>query len=53
MHYARSIRSFDLKKLYTNLPPNKVIDKISDLINKCFTEKEVDYIFVNDRFKAS
>ena len=53
MHYARSIRSFDLKKLYTNLPHNKVIDKISDLINKCFTEKEVDYINVNDKFKAS
>ena len=27
MRYARSVSSFDLKKLYTNLPNDKVIEK--------------------------
>ena len=28
---AKSIDSFDFKKLHTNIPHDKVIDKISDL----------------------
>ena len=27
--------SFDLKKLYTNLPHGKVIEKINDLLERC------------------
>ena len=50
---ANSIASFDFKKLYTNLPHDKVINKISDLIIRCFKEKKVDYIVVNKYFKAS
>ena len=30
MNYAKSIVSFHFKKLYTNLPHNKVIEKISE-----------------------
>ena len=36
--YANTIASFDFKKLYTNLPHDKVISKISDLITRCFNE---------------
>lgn len=53
LHYAKSIYSFDFKKLYTNLPHNKVIEKISDLINRCFQDKQVKFVNVDSRFKAS
>ena len=47
------IASFDFKKLYTNLPHAKVIIKISDLITRCFNEKKVDYISINNSYRAS
>ena len=50
---AKSIYSFDFKKLYTNLPHDKVLEKISALMKKCFTDKKLDFINVNDKFKAS
>ena len=53
MRYARSVSSFDLKKLYTNLPNDKVIEKITDLVNRSFLDKKVEYINVNDKYKAS
>ena len=49
---ANSIASFDFKKLYINLPL-KVIIKISDLITRCFNEKKVDYISINNSYRAS
>ena len=51
--YANSTASFDFKKLYTNLPHDKVICKISDLITRCFEDKKVDYIVINKWFRAS
>ena len=33
---AKSINSFDFKKLYTNIPHDKVIKKVSDLMKRCF-----------------
>ena len=53
MRYARSVSSFDFKKLYTNLPNDKVIEKITDLVNRSFLDKKVEYISVNDKYKAS
>ena len=53
MRYARSVSSFDFKKLYTNLPNDKVIEKITDLVNRSFLDKKVEYINVNDKYKAS
>ena len=50
---AKSINSFDFKKLYTNIPHDKVIVKLSDLIKKCFDEKKVKFINVSTNFKAS
>ena len=50
---AKSINSFDFKKLYTNIPHDKVIDKISDLIKRCFDDKKVKYINVSTNYKAS
>ena len=50
---AKSINSFDFKKLYTNIPHDKVIEKVSDLIKRCFDEKKVKYINVSANFKAS
>ena len=40
LHYANSVASFDFKKLYTNLPHVKVIDKITELIFRCFDNKK-------------
>ena len=53
MRYAKSIVSFDVKKLYTNLPHNKEIEKISDLVNRCFIDSKVEFINVDSEFKAS
>ena len=50
---AYSINSFDFKKLYTNLPHDKVIAKISELIVKAFSEKKVEYINISKKFRAS
>ena len=41
VRYARSVSSFDLKKLYTYLPNDKVIEKIIDLVNRSFLDKKV------------
>ena len=50
---ASSLRSFDFKKLYTNIPHKDVIDKICILLKECFEEKEAIYINVNKRLKAN
>ena len=50
---AKSVNSFDFKKLYTNIPHDKVIEKISMLIKRCFEDKKVKYINVSTNFKAS
>ena len=50
---AKSIRSFDFKKLYTNLPHDKVIEKISILLKRCFDEKKVEFINVSSNFNAT
>ena len=50
---AKSVNSFDFKKLYTNIPHDKVIGKLSDLIKRCFDDKKVKYINVSKNFKAS
>ena len=42
MRYARSVSLFDLKKLYTNLTNDKVIEKITDLVNRSFLDKKVE-----------
>ena len=49
---ASSVNSFDFKKLYTNLPHDKLIDKISDLLQVCFQEKKSDFININSNFVA-
>ena len=49
---GKSIYSFDFKKLYTNLPHDKVLNKISDLLRRCFKEKDVEFISINSKFKA-
>jgi hypothetical protein len=50
---AESIFSFDFKKLYTNLPHDKVVEKISALLDKCFKRKELGFINVSAKYKAS
>ena len=50
---ASSIKSFDFKKLYTNLPHAHVITSISELINFTFTQKQMRYINVSKNFVAS
>ena len=50
--HANSIGSFDFKKLYTNLPHDKLIEKISELIKRCFDEKKLSYINVSDNLVA-
>ena len=40
LNNACSAKSFDFKKLYTNLPHDKVIEKLSSLIKLCFKEKK-------------
>ena len=50
---ATSIRSFDFKKLYTNLPHDQVLAKISSLLKRCFEEKDVAFINVSNSFNAS
>ena len=52
-NYLKIFMSFDFKRLYTNIPHDKVIKKVSDLINRCFDEKKVKYINVFANFKAS
>ena len=52
MRYARSVSSFDFFKMYTNLPNDKVIEKITDLVNRSFLDKKVEYINVNDKYKS-
>ena len=51
--FAKSINSFVFKRVYTNIPHDKVIEKVSDLIKRCFDEKKVNYINVSANFKAS
>ena len=42
------------KKLYTNLPHNKEIETISDLVNIWFIDSsKVEFINVDSKFKAS
>ena len=50
---ASSIKSFDFKKLSTNLPHDQVINKISELIKFSFTEMQMKYINVSKKFVAS
>ncbi len=50
---AKSVNSFDFKKLYTNIPHDKVLDKISELVKRCFDEKKLKFINVSTNFKAS
>ena len=50
---ANTVTSFDFKKLYTNLPHDQVIDRISLLIKKCFEDRGVQYIKISDSFKAN
>ena len=50
---AKSVYSFDFKKLYTNLPHDKVLDKLSDLLRRCFDEKKVQFINISKKYKAS
>ena len=50
---ARNIKSFDFKKLYTNLPHDKVIDKVSGLIKLAFQDREMAFINISDKFNAS
>ena len=49
---SKSVYSFDFKKLYTNLPHDKLIEKLSSLVKLCFKEKKLDFISINDQFKA-
>ena len=42
-----------LDPLYTNLSHDRVIEKITDLANICYLDKKVEYINVNDKYKAS
>ena len=51
--HGHSIMSFDFKKLYTNLPHDKVIEKITDLLSRCFKEKNVEFINVSKSLNAS
>ena len=51
--YAKSVMSFDFKKLYTNLPHDKVIEKISDIIKRCYNEKKVEFINISKSLNAS
>ena len=53
VRYSRSVSSFEFKKLYTNLSNDKVKEKIIDLVNRSFLDKKVEYINVNDKYKAS
>ena len=50
---ARNIKSFDFKKLYTNLPHDKVIDKVRGLIKLAFQDREMAFINISDKFNAS
>ena len=50
---AKSVYSFDFKKLYTNLPHNKVLDKLGLLIKRCFDEKKSEFINISSTFRAS
>ena len=47
---AKSVYSFDFKKLYTNLPHDKVLEKLSSLIKLRFKEKKLDFIKINEKF---
>ena len=47
---AKSVYSFDFKNFYTNLPHDKLIEKLSYLIKLCFKEKNLD--FTNTHLKA-
>ena len=51
--HGRSIMSFDFKKLYTNLPHDKVIEKLSAIIKRCFEEKKLEFINVSKQLNAS
>ena len=50
---AKSIISFDFKKLYTNILHKDVIDKISLLVQRCFDLKSVIKISVSNSYNAS
>ena len=49
---ASSLRSFDFKKLYTNIPHKDVIDKICMILKECFEVKEAMYINLNKSLNA-
>ena len=46
---ARSVCSFDFKKLDTNLPHGKVIETINDLLERCFKDKKAEFICINNK----
>ena len=56
---ARSISCYDFSTLYTSLPHNLIIEKITDLIQKTFNSMQCDFIacnterafFTNNSFK--
>ena len=50
---AKSIKSFDFKKLYTNLPHNLVIEKLCNLIDMAFNDKQCKFINVNTKYISS
>ena len=50
---TKNIKSFDFKKLYTNLPHAKVLEKIIELILLCYGYKDSKYINISKMFTAS
>ena len=52
MQYAKSIVSFYFKKFYTYLPHNKLIEKISGLVNRSFVYSKAEFININSKLKA-
>ena len=52
MQYAKSIVSFYFKKFYTYLPHNKLIEKISGLVNRSFVDSKAEFINIDSKLKA-
>ena len=50
---ARSVYSFDFKNVYTNLHHGTVIEKINDLLERCFKDKKAEFICINKSYFAS
>ena len=53
LNKVTNVKSFDFKKLYTNLPHDKMIDSISYILDFCFEKKSMKYINVSKTFNAS